>query len=91
MAHGTTVFRSRIIFGTSNPRQIVMKHKKFVHLCNLQMFFNANTPKWIVGHRHLQSVNKAVCESEKFLFRKMYFVPFWLLLLQKRLDTKKKN
>lgn len=66
-----------------------MKHKKFSHLCNLQLFFIANTPKWIVALRHLQSVNKAVCESERFLFRDMYFVPFYLLLLQRPLDIEK--
>lgn len=89
IVHGTAIFRYRITSGTSNPRQILMKHKKFSHLCNLQLFFIAITPKWIVAHRHLQSVNKAVCESERFLFRDMYFVPFCLLLLQRPLDIEK--
>lgn len=89
IVHGTAIFRYRITSGTSNPRQILMKHKKFSHLCNLQLSFIANTPKWIVALRHLQSVNKAVCESERFLFRDMYFVPFCLLLLQRPLDIEK--
>lgn len=87
--HGTAIFRYRITSGTSNPRQILMKHKNFRTCVISNCPSLLSPPKWIVAHRHLQSVNKAVCESERFLFRDMYFVPFCLLLLQRPLDIEK--